>query len=99
MSSPREEGKQMTVLVTYASKHGSTRGIAERIAEKLRQLGRDAEVRPVDEVSDPGSYEAFVIGLHPLLKSGVEAPAYCQLDHVECCASTKEGAHEPRSSS
>lgn len=32
MSSPREEGKQMTVLVTYASKHGSTRGIAERIA-------------------------------------------------------------------
>ncbi len=52
----------MTVLVTYASKHGSTQGIAERIVEKLRQLGKEAEARSVDEVSDPGSYEAFVIG-------------------------------------
>lgn len=52
----------MTVLVAYASKHGSTQGIAERIAEKLRQLGIQAEARPLDEVSDPGSYEAFVIG-------------------------------------
>lgn len=52
----------MTVLIVYASKHGSTRGIAERIAERLRQLGKEAGARPVDEVSDPGSYEAFVIG-------------------------------------
>jgi menaquinone-dependent protoporphyrinogen oxidase len=52
----------MTVLVAYASKHGSTQGIAERIAEKLRQMGKEAEARPLDEVSDPGSYEAFVIG-------------------------------------
>jgi menaquinone-dependent protoporphyrinogen oxidase len=48
----------MTVLVAYASKHGSTQGIAEQ----LRQLGKEAEARPVEEVSDPGSYEAFVIG-------------------------------------
>jgi len=52
----------MTVLVAYASKHGSTQGIAERIAEKLRQLGKEAEARPLEEVSDPGSYEALVIG-------------------------------------
>ena len=52
----------MTVLVAYASKHGSTQGIAERIAEKLRQLGKEAEARPVDAVENPGSYEAFVIG-------------------------------------
>jgi menaquinone-dependent protoporphyrinogen oxidase len=52
----------MTVLVTYASKHGSTQGIAERIAEQLRQLGKYAEARSVDEVSDLGSYQAFVIG-------------------------------------
>src|ERR1700731_1548700 len=52
----------MVVLIAYASKHGSTRGIAERIAEQLRQLGKQAEARPVGEVSDPGSYEAFVIG-------------------------------------
>jgi menaquinone-dependent protoporphyrinogen oxidase len=52
----------MTVLVAYASKYGSTQGIAERIAEQLRQLGKEAEARPMDEVSDPGSYEALVIG-------------------------------------
>src|SRR2546429_3278723 len=52
----------MTVLVTYASKHGSTQGIAERITEQLRQLGKEAEARPVDAVENPGSYEAFVIG-------------------------------------
>jgi menaquinone-dependent protoporphyrinogen oxidase len=52
----------MTVLVAYASKHGSTQGIAERIAEQLRQLGKEAEARPVEEVSDRGLYEAFVIG-------------------------------------
>ncbi len=26
----------MSILVAYASRHGSTRGIAERIAERLR---------------------------------------------------------------
>jgi menaquinone-dependent protoporphyrinogen oxidase len=52
----------MTVLVAYASKHGSTQGIAERIAERLLQIGKEAEARPVDKVLDPGSYTAFVIG-------------------------------------
>lgn len=52
----------MTVLVTYASKHGSTQGIAEHIAEKLRQLGKQVEVRPVEAVENPDGYEAFVIG-------------------------------------
>src|SRR4249920_3313524 len=52
----------MTILIAYASKHGSTQGIAERIAEKFRQLGKEAEARSVDTVEDPGNYEAFVIG-------------------------------------
>lgn len=52
----------MTVLVAYASKHGSTQEIAERIAEQLRQLGKQAEARPMDAVDNTGSYEAFVIG-------------------------------------
>src|SRR3979411_1855688 len=52
----------MTLLIAYASKHGSTQGIAERIAEKLRQMGKQAEDRTADTVEDPESYEAFVIG-------------------------------------
>ena len=52
----------MTVLIAYASKHGSTQGIAERIAEKLRQLGKEAEARTVGAIEDAGGYQAFVIG-------------------------------------
>lgn len=48
----------MTLLVAYASKYGSTQGTAER----LRQLGKQAEARSLDDVSDPSSYEAFVLG-------------------------------------
>ncbi len=52
----------MTVLVAYASRHGATQGIADHIAEKLRQLGKQAEARPVEEVLDPSNYDVFVIG-------------------------------------
>ena len=36
----------MSILVVYASKHGATQGIAERIAAKLGQAGQEAEARP-----------------------------------------------------
>lgn len=54
----------MTILVTYASKHESTQGIAERIARKLRQLEQDAVVLPIEAVGDTeaSTYSAFVIG-------------------------------------
>ncbi len=52
----------MSILVAYASKHGATAGIAERIAERLRAAGLEAEARPVKEVRDPAPYDAFVIG-------------------------------------
>ena len=52
----------MHVLVAYASRHGATRGIAERIAETLRTDGLDAEVRPADSVDSLAGYDAFVIG-------------------------------------
>ncbi|MBC7442173.1 MAG: flavodoxin domain-containing protein [Ramlibacter sp.] len=52
----------MTVLVGYSSKYGATEGIAERIARKLREAGREAEARPAASVDNPGDYSAFVIG-------------------------------------
>ncbi len=52
----------MTVLVTYASRHGSTTGIAERIAAGLRAAGLSVDVRPVDDAGDIAGYDAFVIG-------------------------------------
>jgi len=52
----------MPVLVAYASKHGATRQIAERIGEVLRASGLDAEVRPVRSAGDPAGYDAVVLG-------------------------------------
>lgn len=52
----------MNVLVAYASRHGSTAGIAERIADRLSEAGIAAEARPVKEVGDVNRYDAFVVG-------------------------------------
>ena len=52
----------MTVLVGYASKQGSTRGIAERIAVVLGKHGRPADVRELDRVESAAAYDAFVLG-------------------------------------
>jgi menaquinone-dependent protoporphyrinogen oxidase len=52
----------MHVLVAYATRHGATQGIAERIAETLRASGIDAEARPAASVKDADRYDAFVVG-------------------------------------
>jgi menaquinone-dependent protoporphyrinogen oxidase len=52
----------MTVLVAYASKHGSTEGIAQAIADRLRELGEPVEVGSVDEIGDLGEFRAVVLG-------------------------------------
>ena len=52
----------MSTLVAYASKHGATQGIAERIAATLGAAGQEAEVRPVGAVDDLTGYDAFVVG-------------------------------------
>jgi menaquinone-dependent protoporphyrinogen oxidase len=50
------------ILVAYASKHGSTTGIAEGIAARLRAADHEVDVGPVAEVADVGTYDAYVIG-------------------------------------
>ena len=52
----------MSTLVVYASKHGATQGIAERIAKKLTDAGQQADVRSAREVGDLEGYDSFVIG-------------------------------------
>ena len=56
------EAMQMLVLVAYASKHGATKEMAERISESLRSAGLQADARAVGEVGDLGAYEGFVVG-------------------------------------
>lgn len=52
----------MNILVAFASRHGSTQEIAERIAERLGAAGLTAEARRVDSVSSLAGYDAFVVG-------------------------------------
>lgn len=50
------------VLVTYASKHGATKEIAERIGGVLRESDIDVDLRDVKEAGDPSAYKAVVLG-------------------------------------
>ena len=52
----------MKVLVVYATRHGATQGIAERIAATLETEGLDVTLRPVAGVDSVEGYDAYVIG-------------------------------------
>ena len=52
----------MDVLVGYATAHGSTREIAERLAVGLSKSGQKAEARAMETVDDADAYRAFVLG-------------------------------------
>ena len=54
--------KTMRMLIGYASRFGSTRDIANRIADAVRTDGSDVDVRSVDEISDFDRYDAVVFG-------------------------------------
>ena len=53
---------EIRVLVTYASKYGATAEIAEKIGQVLRQASLQADVLPVNRVSDLTPYQAVVLG-------------------------------------
>jgi menaquinone-dependent protoporphyrinogen oxidase len=50
------------ILVTYGTKHGSTREVAETVAETLNGLGIDVTTRPAGEIDDLSPYAGVVIG-------------------------------------
>lgn len=52
----------MKVLVAYASRHGATRGIAERIAQTISQAGHEVTLRPAEQADEVDRYDAFVVG-------------------------------------
>ena len=50
------------ILVTYASKAGSTVGVAEAIGKTLAEGGAQVDVLPMQEVKDLDAYRAVVAG-------------------------------------
>ena len=49
-------------LVVYASRHGSTAGIAERIGEVMRSKDIDVVVADATDMPDPKGFDVYVIG-------------------------------------
>ena len=52
----------MSVLVAYATHHGATREIAQRIGAVLGEMGLGVSVEPAARVRDVRRFDAFVVG-------------------------------------
>jgi menaquinone-dependent protoporphyrinogen oxidase len=52
----------MKVLVTAATRHGATEGIAEAIGRAFVGKGLSVQVLPIEEVSSVDDYDAVVLG-------------------------------------
>jgi menaquinone-dependent protoporphyrinogen oxidase len=50
------------VLVAYATKYGSTREVAEKVAERLREHGLQVEAHRAHDVRSLDGYDAVVFG-------------------------------------
>ena len=62
MAGTKEDTVAAKVLVAYASKHGTTREVAEAVAATLRELGLLVEVVEAAQVRDVARYDAIVVG-------------------------------------
>jgi len=50
------------VLLVCATRHGSTREVADAVAEELRAAGHEVDERPAAEAPGPAGYDAVVVG-------------------------------------
>jgi menaquinone-dependent protoporphyrinogen oxidase len=53
---------QRHILITYASRAGSTADVAEAICEALTAGGLQVEVKPMNDITDLTNYQAVVVG-------------------------------------
>lgn len=72
-------GGRTGVLVTYASKYGATKQIAEAVAGDLRDRGRVVDLLPCRQVGDASGYDAVVVGAALYLGAPIhEAEAFLE---------------------
>jgi menaquinone-dependent protoporphyrinogen oxidase len=61
-SRQKDSGTADKVLIAYATRCGSTGGVAEAIGETLRRAGAPVDVRLIGDVNDLGPYRSVVVG-------------------------------------
>lgn len=75
-----EKGADVRILVAYASEHGSTREIAERLADRLRRSGVAVVLADAGGVDSVQEFDAVVLG--SAVHNGQWLPAAAELaDH------------------
>jgi menaquinone-dependent protoporphyrinogen oxidase len=52
----------MKILIAFATKHASTREVADAVGAAIEPSGHDVDVRPARAVTDAGAYDAVVLG-------------------------------------
>ena len=52
----------MSILVTYGSKHGGTQGLAQMVADGLREEGFTVDLLAPEQVTGLGGHEGVVVG-------------------------------------
>ena len=67
----------MRILVTYASKHGSTEEVAEAVAERLREAGLLTHLVPAAEVEDSTATTASCWGRRSTWAASTTTRATC----------------------
>jgi menaquinone-dependent protoporphyrinogen oxidase len=63
-----------TVFIVYGSRHGGTRGIAQRIGEVLQAEDLEAHVVVADGTGDVSTADAFVVGSGVYMGSWLKEP-------------------------
>lgn len=76
------------VLVTYASRAGSTAGVAEAIGKTLAESGAQVEVLPMQDVTDLTPYGAVVAG--SAIQAAQWLPEAMQFMHTHQAALTQK---------
>jgi menaquinone-dependent protoporphyrinogen oxidase len=104
-----ESGMENGVLIAYASKYGSTAGVAEAIGEVLCASGTAADVRPIQEVTNVSGYAAAIVGsavymrrLIPqavdFVKANQQALSQVPVAYFVVCGTLREDTQENRKS-
>ena len=85
----------MTILVTAASRHNATNGVAQALANTLTRAGLDVVVRRPEEVGHLANYEAVVLDPPSTPAVGCGPPGTSSNGPRPACARCRSGYSRP----